>query len=40
MDPLILAAAALFMLAVAAVATFIPARSASRTDPSVLLRAE
>lgn len=39
-DPLVLGGAAMVMIAVAAAATFIPARSASRTDPSVLLRSE
>jgi putative ABC transport system permease protein len=39
-DPLVLGPAAALMLAVATLATFVPARSASRTDPSTLLRTE
>jgi ABC-type lipoprotein release transport system permease subunit len=39
-DPLVLGSAAILMLVVATLATFVPARSASRTDPSSLLRAE
>ena len=39
-DPLILGSAAIVMLAVSALATFVPARAASRADPSSLLRAE
>ena len=39
-DPLVLGSAALLMLAVSALATFVPARSASRTDPCSILRAE
>ncbi len=39
-DPLVLGSAAIVMLAVATLATFVPARHASRTDPSSLLRAE
>jgi putative ABC transport system permease protein len=39
-DPVVLGSAAILMLAVSAVATFIPARRASRTDPSSLLRTE
>ena len=37
-DPLVLAAAAVAMLIVALLATLLPARSASKSDPSVLLR--
>jgi predicted permease len=39
-DPLVLGATALLMLAVAAAATLVPARSASRADPNALLRTE
>jgi hypothetical protein len=39
-DPLVLSAAGGVMLLVATSATFLAARSASRTDPSALLRAE
>ena len=39
-DPFVLGAAGVLMLIVAAVATFLPARSASRADPTALLRAE
>jgi predicted permease len=39
-DPLVLGATAAVMLAVSTVATFVPALSASRTDPSTLLRVE
>ena len=39
-DPLVLVSAALLMLAVATLATFVPARRASSADPSTLLRAE
>jgi putative ABC transport system permease protein len=39
-DPLVLGSAAILMLVIATLATFVPARSASRTDPSSLLRAE
>jgi putative ABC transport system permease protein len=39
-DPIVLAAAALLMLLVAALATYLPARSASRAYPTTLLRAE
>jgi hypothetical protein len=39
-DPLVLAAAGFLMLIVAGLATFIPARTASRADPTLLLRAE
>ena len=39
-DPLVLGAAAALMLLVAALATFLPARTASHADPSALLRAE
>ena len=39
-DPLVLGAAAIVMLSVAGVATFLPARTASRADPTALLRAE
>ena len=39
-DPLILGSAAMVMLAVSTLATFVPARTASRADPSSLLRAE
>ena len=39
-DPLVLGSAALLMLVVATLATFLPARSASRSDPTLLLRAE
>jgi ABC-type antimicrobial peptide transport system permease subunit len=39
-DPLVLAAAAALMLAIAAAATWLPARLAARTDPASLLRAE
>jgi ABC-type antimicrobial peptide transport system permease subunit len=39
-DPLVLGCAALVMLLVATLATFLPARSAARTDPNTLLRAE
>ena len=37
-DPLVLGAAALAMVIVALLATLLPARTASRADPSVLLR--
>jgi ABC-type lipoprotein release transport system permease subunit len=36
----VLAGTALLMLAVAAVATALPARTAANTDPNALLRAE
>jgi predicted permease len=39
-DPIALGCAALIMVAVSTIATFLPARSASKTDPSTLLRAE
>jgi predicted permease len=39
-DPLVMGGAAALMLAVAAAATLLPARAASRTDPASLLRAE
>jgi ABC-type antimicrobial peptide transport system permease subunit len=39
-DPLVYSGVVLVMLAVAAVASFIPARRASRVDPNVALRAE
>ena len=39
-DPMVLGSAALLMIGVAAAATFMPARSASRTDPITLLRVE
>jgi len=39
-DPIVLGAAAALMLLVAALATFLPARTASRADPTALLRAE
>ena len=39
-DPLVLVSAAVVMIGVAAAATFVPARSAARTDPNTLLRAE
>ena len=39
-DPAVLAAAACVMVVVAAVATYLPARTAARTDPNSLLRAE
>ena len=39
-DPLVLVSAAILMLAVATLATFVPARRASSADPSTLLRAE
>jgi predicted permease len=39
-DPAVLTAAALVMVMVAAVATYLPARTAARTDPNSLLRAE
>jgi hypothetical protein len=39
-DPAVLGAAALLMVIVATVATLLPARSAARTDPNSLLRAE
>jgi len=39
-DPVVLGAAAVVMLCVAGVATFLPARAASRADPTALLRAE
>jgi len=39
-DPLVLGSAALLMLAVALAATILPARSAARSDPNSLLRAE
>jgi len=37
-DPMTLGAAALTMIAVAAVATLLPAQAASRADPATLLR--
>jgi predicted permease len=37
-DPLVLASAAVMMLVVAAAATLLPARTASKADPNVLLR--
>jgi ABC-type antimicrobial peptide transport system permease subunit len=37
-DPLVLGSAGLLMLAIAAAATLIPARSAARADPAALLR--
>jgi predicted permease len=39
-DPLVAGAGAVLLLAVAASATFLPARTAARSDPSALLRAE
>jgi predicted permease len=39
-DPLVLGAAGSMMLIVAALATFVPALNAARTDPNALLRAE
>ena len=39
-DPAVLGSAALLMVIVATVATLLPARSAARTDPNSLLRAE
>ncbi len=39
-DPLVLGGAGLVMLVVATTATLLPARSAARTDPNALLRAE
>jgi len=39
-DPAIMGAAAAVMIAVASVAAYLPARSASRVDPTVTLRAE
>jgi putative ABC transport system permease protein len=39
-DPLVLGMAAALMLAVAAVATFLPARTASLANPTALLRTE
>ena len=39
-DPVVLGSAALVMVIVATVATLLPARSAARTDPNSLLRAE
>ena len=39
-DPLVLASAAAVMLSVATLATFFPARTASKADPNALLRSE
>jgi putative ABC transport system permease protein len=39
-DPVVLVSAAVLMIAVALLATLLPARNASRTDPNSLLRAE
>jgi ABC-type antimicrobial peptide transport system permease subunit len=39
-DPLVFALAAALMLSVSAAATFLPARTAARTDPTSLLRSE
>jgi predicted permease len=39
-DPLVLGAAGILMLFVAVLASFLPARTASRSDPTALLRAE
>jgi putative ABC transport system permease protein len=39
-DPIVLGVAAVVMLGVAGLTTFLPARAASRTDPMSLLRAE
>jgi ABC-type lipoprotein release transport system permease subunit len=40
LDPVVFSAVGLLVAAVAMVATFIPARRASRVDPMVALRAE
>ena len=39
-DPISLAAAAIFLIAVATVSAFVPARRAASVDPAVALRAE
>jgi len=39
-DPLTFAALSLFLVLVAVVASYLPARSAARTDPMVALRSE
>lgn len=39
-DPIVLGAAGVLMLLVTGIATFLPARTASRADPTVLLKAE
>ena len=39
-DPLVIVSSSMLMLCIAALATALPAREASKADPSVLLRAE